>query len=54
VHLSAPVAETAWRAAWKLHDWAVTDHPNVTESMVELKVLREQRRSRQGLLRGRL
>lgn len=37
-----PVAETAWQAAWNLHDWTATDHPNATQSIVELEVLRER------------
>jgi hypothetical protein len=36
------VAEKAWQAAWNLHDWAIADHPNATQSIVELEVLRER------------
>jgi hypothetical protein len=46
-----PVAETAWQAAWNLHDWAVADHPNATQSIVELEILRERLKgSLQGVL----
>lgn len=37
-----PVAETAWQAAWTLHNWAAADHPNATQSIVELEILRER------------
>lgn len=37
-----PLAEAAWQAAMHIHDWAATRHPNNTQAIVELDVLRRK------------